>query len=150
MDKEYPMNNDVNYYVKKLGNHIQRYVHSLYDRREYQECSLMNMLVVDFLYDHQSRDIYQKDVEAEFFINRATASKMLALMEEKKLILRKVSEEDARLKKIELQPKGVELQKRCKSIRRELEAWATRNLTQEETKQFKALCQKMLDGMEEF
>ena len=75
------INTDVSFYVKKLNNHAVRMAHSLYSRKALDECSLMNMWVADFLYNHRGEDVFQKDIEAEFFITRATASKMLTLME---------------------------------------------------------------------
>jgi len=47
-----------------------------------------------------SRDIYQKDVEAEFQIRRSTATGILQLLEKNGFILRKAEDRDARLKKI--------------------------------------------------
>lgn len=61
MDIESRANNDVSFFVKRLENHIQRYAHSLYDRREFQECSLMNMYVVDFLSNQGGREVFQKE-----------------------------------------------------------------------------------------
>ena len=69
------INTDVSFYVKKLNNHAVRMAHSLYSRKALDECSLMNMWVADFLYNHRGEDVFQKDIEAEFFITRATASK---------------------------------------------------------------------------
>lgn len=139
-------NTDMNFYIKKLDNYIQRLHYSLYNRKEYQDCSIMNLWVVDFLYQ-QDHDVFQKDVEAEFFINRATASKMLKLMEEKKLIQRVPSNDDARLKKIILQDKGMELQKIAVDIRHDVEKTLTKNLTDEEVKIFKLLCIKIIEGL---
>lgn len=141
-------NTDVGFYIKKLDNHIQRHMHSLYNRREFQECSLTNMRVADFLFDQGERDVFQKDIEQEFFINRATASKMLALMEEKKLLRRTSSAEDARLKKVELTPLGIRLHERYQAIRSEMEEKLTFALTDEETELFKSLCSRMIAGME--
>ena len=107
----------------------------------------MNMWVTDYLFDmqQQERIIYQKDIEAEFSINRATASKMLSLMEKKQLIRRTSDANDSRLKQIELEPRGLELQKLCRHIRKELEAQLTDGLTEEETALFKSLCLRMID-----
>ena len=146
--KESEFNPYISFFVKKLDNHIQRYLHSLYKRKEFQDCSLMNMWVSDYLYNHREEDIYQKDVEAEFFINRATASKMLSLMEEKQLIRRTTSDQDARLKKIELLPKGCELHEMCTSVRGEIESKLTSGFAEEETEMFKSMCSRMLDNME--
>ena len=135
--------------IKKMDNHIQRYLHSLYNRKEFQDCSLMNMWVSDFLYDNRDREIYQKDVEKEFFINRATASKMLSLMEEKHLIRRTEATEDARLKRIELLPQGYELHELCISIRSQMESKLTKDISKEDLRLFKTICKQMIANIEE-
>lgn len=106
MSGKFAGNMDVYFLLKKLDNHIQKYLPVLYKKMDIQEYSLMNLWVCDFLYDNRNGAIYQKDVEAEFSINRATASKMLLLMEEKQLICRKPSEEDGRLKSWSCFPGG--------------------------------------------
>ena len=146
--KQGEVNTDVSFYAKKLNNHAVRLAHSLYSRKALDECSLMNMWVADFLYNHRGEDVFQKDIEAEFFITRATASKMLTLMEEKKLIRRTSVERDGRYKKIELEPRGVQLHEMCLSIREEVERRFTAALTAEETAQFKALCRRILQSLE--
>ena len=83
-----PQNQDASLQIKKLDNQILRRIHSLYDRRQMKECTLQNMWITAFLF-HQKQmgePVFQRDVEEEFAINRATASKLLALMEEKGLI----------------------------------------------------------------
>ena len=139
-------NTDISFYIKKLDNHILRLSHSLYNRREFREYSLMNMWVVDFLYD-QKRDIYQKDIEEEFFINRATASKMLSLMEKKGLICRVCAAHDARLKKLELLPEGLRLHEACQSIRHEIGRTLTEALQPGEAEQFKEMCRRMMSHL---
>ena len=136
-------NTDISFYIKKLDNHILRLSHSLYDRKEFREYSLMNMWVVDFLFD-QKREIYQKDVEEEFFINRATASKMLSLLDKKGLIRRVSAARDARLKKLELLPEGLRLHEACQSIRSEIERTLTEALEPGEAEQFKDMCRRMM------
>lgn len=148
MKEKIGANDDVSFYVKKLANHMERYAHTRYSRKELEEYSLMNMWVVDFLFNQKGKDTFQKDVEAEFFISPSTASKMLNLMEEKSLIKRTSLPEDGRLKKLELQPKGRKLQVICKAIRQDMEEKVTSHLTEEETAQFKSLCRKMIHSME--
>lgn len=148
MNSNFGNNTDISFLLKNLDNHIQRYIHSLYKRKEFQDCSLMNMWVSDFLYDNRGTEVYQKDIEAEFFINRATASKMLSLMEEKQLIRRTASDRDARLKKIELLPKGYELHEMCITIRKEIENKLAGDMSVEETEGFKSLCRRMISNME--
>ena len=140
---------DISFLIKKLDNQIQQKIHALYNRKEFQECSLMNMWICDFLFDmqQQGRIIYQKDIEAEFSINRATASKMLSLMENKKLIKRINDSSDSRLKHIVLESRGMELQKLCCYIRAEIESMLTEGFSEEEIKLFKSFCFRMLEHM---
>lgn len=137
-------NNDVGFYLRKLNNHIQKHSHTLYNRKEVKECSLSNLWVIDYLMDNKNRNIYQKDIELEFSINKATASKMLSLMEEKKFISRVSSSEDGRLKKIEILPEGEKLREVCLSIRREIEKELTSFLTEKETEFLKNILKKMV------
>ena len=62
--------------------------------------------VIRYLSEHQDRDVYQRDVEKEFGITRSTASRVLALMEEKGLIERHSVQLDGRLKKLTLTDKA--------------------------------------------
>ena len=135
MQDSYIQNTDISFLNKKLDNHIQRKIHALYNRKEFQECSLMNMWVVDYLFHMELNQIpiFQKDIEAEFSINRATASKMLTLMEKKKLIKRTNY--------------GRKLQKMCYHIREEIENQLTACLTEEEVKTFKTIYLHILANM---
>lgn len=137
-------NTDLSFYIHKLSNHTDRISHAIYNRKELNECSLTSLFVLDFLYAHRDQRLCQRDIEDEFFINRATASKMLRLMEEKQLIRRTVSDEDKRSKTIELLEKGLELQCKCGAIRQETEEALGEALTPREIEQFKAICRKML------
>ena len=137
-------NNDIGLYLRKLNNHIQKRSHSFYNRKEIKECSLSNLWVIDYLTDNSDKDIYQKDIETEFSINRATASKMLTLMEEKNFITRIPCEEDGRLKKIKVLPEGEKLKSICLAIRKEMEKELSFSLTKEEVETLKNILKKMI------
>lgn len=137
-------NTDVGFYLRKLNNHIQKYSHTLYNRKDIKECSLSSLWVIDYLMDNKNRNIYQKDIESEFSINRATASKMLSLMEEKNFISRISSSKDGRLKKITVLPEGEKLREICLSIRKDMEKELTSFLTEEERKFLKYILKKMV------
>lgn len=137
-------NNDIGFYLRKLNNHIQKRSHSFYNRKEINECSLSNLWVIDYLTDNSDKDIYQKDIETEFSINRATASKMLTLMEEKNFITRIPCEEDGRLKKVKVLPEGEKLKSICLAIRKEMEKELSFSLTKEEVETLKNILKKMI------
>lgn len=136
-------NNDIGFYLRKLNNYLQKYSHLVYNRKDLKECSLSNLWVIDYVTDNSDKDIYQKDIEAEFSINRATASKMLSLMEEKKFISRISLSEDRRLKKIIVLPDGRKLKEICLAFRKEMEQELTSALSEEEIKFLKKILRKM-------
>ncbi len=142
-------NDDIGFYLRKLNNYIQRYSHLVYNRKDLKECSLSNLWVIDYVTDNSDTDIYQKDIEAEFSINRATASKMLFLMEEKKFISRISSPEDRRLKKIVILPEGERLKEICLAFRKEMEQELTSALSEEEIKFLKKILRKMVYRFDE-
>ncbi|GAA0076784.1 MarR family transcriptional regulator [Clostridium sp. CTA-5] len=85
--------------------------------------------ILGFIY-HKSnkKDIFQKDIEEELDVRRSSVTSVLKLMEKNELIKRVSVCEDARLKKIILTEKGLEIQKKVydfilkfeKSLRDEL------------------------------
>ena len=70
---------------------IDNLVRKLMDRHivaEKQELTIMHAWILGFLYNNPDRAVYQRDIEREFRINRATVSGMISLMEQKGLIRR--------------------------------------------------------------
>lgn len=60
----------------------------------------MQMSVIDFLTLFKDQEIFQKDIEHEFNIRRSTASTLLKRMEDKGLLRRVESSNDARQKQV--------------------------------------------------
>lgn len=69
----------------------------------------MNIWIIDYIYDKRGEDVFQKDIERKMSITRSTASKIIDLMVQKKLVERSAVEYDARLKKLTLTPKALKL-----------------------------------------
>ncbi|MEZ3423088.1 MAG: MarR family winged helix-turn-helix transcriptional regulator [Lachnospiraceae bacterium] len=69
----------------------------------------MNIWIIDYIYDKKGEDVFQKDIERKMSITRSTASKIIDLMVQKKLVERSAVGYDARLKKLTLTPKALKL-----------------------------------------
>ena len=109
----------------------------------------MNIMIINFLATvDKDKEVFQKDIEEEFYINKATASKMLSLMEEKSLIERVPLENDGRLKKIVVLEKGESLKIVGKEIINNLENKLKKDITQEELDIFKKVCRLLIKNME--
>ncbi len=79
------------------------------------ETTRMQCWVIGFIADHPDSDLFQRDIEDQFGIRRSTASGILQLMEKNGLLTREPVDYDARLKKLTLTPKAVEMHNAIRS-----------------------------------
>ncbi len=141
----------------KCGNHIGREIkrldneiHSmlLASRAETEELTMMHNWVIGYLYHNQDKETFQKDVEAEFSIARSTATGILQLMEKKGYLYRESVPRDARLKKLVLADKGIQLhEQRIQSFVR-MENMLREGISEEEIETFFRLIRKMRENLE--
>ena len=99
--------------------------------------------IVGFLYHNRDRALYQRDVEAEFSVNRATASKLLTAMERNGLIRRSAVAGDARLKRLELTDKALAHMGQIRRGLNQLEDCVTRDMSEGEKETLIRLLQKV-------
>ena len=104
--------NEIGFVVRRLSNLIKRDVEKSKVRLGLDPMSDVNGWAIGYFYDNRDRDIFQKDFENKFSIRPSTASNILKTMEQKGFIERVSVEADARLKKIVLTDKAVNLHKK--------------------------------------
>lgn len=92
--------------IKKLSHMILRQFLAYEVAKGREEVTNMQGHVLGYLYKRQGRDVFQRDVEADFSISRSTATGILKLMERKGYIRREAVEWDARLKRLALTEQG--------------------------------------------
>ena len=63
--------------------------------------------MIGYLYHHRDREIFQKDMEADFHMAKSSVTAALQSLEKNGYIKRVSVERDARLKKIELTEAGI-------------------------------------------
>ena len=101
-----------------------------------------------YFYQNRDRDIFQRDFEKEFDIRRSTASNILALMEKNGLIERKAVESDARLKKIILTKKALELHHKVDDAFSKMEEGIAQGITEEEKDTLFKIIEKINSNIE--
>lgn len=110
-------------------------------------CGMQGPLIGYIFEQSRSRDVFQRDLEKEFNIRRSTATVMLQNMEQKGFIVRVPVEQDARLKKIVLTDKAIELHN---AIRRSIDVFNTyleAGITQEEKEEFFRILDKVTENL---
>ena len=126
----------VGYAVKSLNRRIGRVIDNIPAVRENKNLTSIQFWVLTFLFREAGRDVFQRDVEAEFNIRRSTATEILKAMEANGLIRREPVEYDARLKKIVTLPYAEEIRKQLEAQVDRTERYLTEGFTKEELAQF--------------
>ncbi|MDR3593372.1 MarR family transcriptional regulator [Clostridium sp.] len=105
MDKEVHIGKKINILAKRIHRRIDKEV------AQYGITGVQGR-ILGFIYcNSQNRDIFQKDIEEELDIRRSSVTSVLQLMEKNGYIKRISVSKDARLKKIILTEKGLEVQR---------------------------------------
>lgn len=127
---------------------IRRALDAKFSEEGMQEVCGMQGPLIGYIYEQsRSRDVFQRDLEKEFSIRRSTATVMLQNMEQKGFIVRVPVERDARLKKIVLTDKAIELHN---AIRRSIDVFNTyleAGITQEEKEAFFRILDKITENL---
>ena len=92
--------------VKRLDNEIHSMMLASRQEAGNGDMTMMQGWIIGYLYRNQKKEIFQKDLEAEFSIARSTATGILQLMEKKGYLMRQSVPNDARLKKLVLTEMG--------------------------------------------
>lgn len=131
MEKKY-----VGMEIRALDNLIKRFIDNSINKERLVQVTGSNGWIIGYLWDNREKDLFQKDLESEFHITRSTTSKVVNLMVEKGLIRREEVKGDARLKKLVLTQKAVEMAKEMEEGHERIERQIIKGFTKEELKQF--------------
>ncbi|MDL2214546.1 MarR family transcriptional regulator [Clostridia bacterium OttesenSCG-928-O13] len=136
--------------IKSLNNQIKRMLEKSAIRDNDAGLTGMQYGFLGYLGEKDpGADVYQRDIEAEFNIRRSTATGMLQLLEKKGYIRRESVPGDARLKKIILTDKALELHHFAQANLVKLEERLTRGISDEEMAQFCQTLQKISNNTRE-
>ena len=136
--------------IKIINNLMKRSMDKFFGQRP-DRATLMHTWILGFLQNRQDagKDTFQKDIEAEFSINRSTTSEMLKLMCKNGMISRVPVDYDARLKKIVLTEKSLKFNRELSRKMNELDKILIKGLTESEVETFLKLCDKLIDNLNE-
>lgn len=93
--------------INCLSTKIKREITNLPSVADLDNISGVNGFIIVYIY--KNGNVYQKDIEREFGITRSTASNIISLMEKKEFVKRESIDSDARLKRITLTEKAVNM-----------------------------------------
>ena len=133
--------------IRTLNNLVKRYFER-HKPQEFRESTGVHGWAIRYFYENRGRDIFQRDFESRFSIRRSTATNMLKLMEKNGIIRREAVDYDARLKKIVLTQKAIEIHKKATQDIEKLENELKKGLTEEEITSFYKILDKIKANLE--
>lgn len=134
---------DLGFQIRTLSHLVKRTVDQTAFAREEDHPTGVQGWIIGYLYENRGKEIFQRDIQAQFSIRRSTVTGILQLMEKNGLITRSSVERDARLKKLELTPRAIQLHERIGRSVRQVEDRLNQSLTPQEKQEFLRLCGKI-------
>ena len=138
----------VGFEIKRMDNLLKRRIDVMVKKKGIDEITMMHSFIIHYIYDNRDRDIYQKDIEKVFHMNRSTITNMVKYLEDQGYITRRQVPSDARLKKLGLTEQGERLHQIIGEAIRETERKMQNALTPQETEQFIRLSHKIRSQLE--
>ena len=106
-------------------------------------------VIMGFIYEKsRKKDVFARDIEKAFDLRRASSAGLIQNMEKNGLIKREMVGNDARLKKIVLTEKALELRRKLDKSIKNMEKKMQEGLTKEEVEKYLELTKKMAKNLE--
>lgn len=135
--------------LRMLHNQIKMTIHKSLPKAEKAPRTQLQGGILGYLYHHQDQPVYQRDIEKEFRISRATATNTLQVMEREELIVRKALDKDGRLKRIQMTETAYRDHRRLEEHMQMTERRMLEGMTEEEVSQLRRLLGIMQRNLEE-
>ena len=130
---------------------IQQMIHQkMAQFRHENDCELtfVQTRTIGYLIANQDHDVFQRDLEKELRIRRSTASEILNVLERDGYLYRASAQQDARLKKLVLTEKALQLnQKMTENIDR-MEALLSQSISQQDQEHFFSVLDQIKKNLE--
>lgn len=133
----------VGFEIASLSNLMRRQVPQHVKEKCMEGLTHRQRRIIGFIGRQGTRDVFQKDLEAELNIRRSTASGMLRLLEEGGFIIREPVEFDARLKRLVLTEKARQRLDSTLAEIRSMERLLVAGLSEKELGEFFRTLEKM-------
>lgn len=141
--------NSIAFALREIHNQIKMVIHKSFPREDNAPPSQLQGGILGYLYHHLDEPVYQRDIEKEFRISRATATNTLQVMEKNGLIVRKSQDKDARLKRIVLTESAREKHARVEEHMKFMDRRMLQGMTAPEVSELYRLLGKLRSNLEQ-
>lgn len=130
--------------LKKLDIEIARKLFSISKENNIPEPpSPLQGRIMDYLVLHQGKEVFQKDLEKDLNVSKATVSSALFTMEKNNIVKRTTSKDDARSKQIVVTEESIRVHENMKIVFDNLDKELTKNMSTDEIEAFFNIIEKL-------
>lgn len=141
-------NRKLSFELHRSSRLVKRYMDNDASKMYVEKMTGTHGWAIGFFFHNRDKDIFQKDFEQEFNIRRSTASNILSLIEKNGLIKRESVPYDARLKKITLTQKALDVQSVVDDAFEKLEDKLRKDISEEDLQVFFRVIDKINSNLE--
>ena len=138
----------INTELRILSRNINNYFINNGNRKKIDKMTGSGGWIIAYIAENFNRDIFQRDLEREFYITRSTASKNVDLLVKNGFIERVPVDYDARLKKLVLTEKAHDVFKIMRNDRASLEEQMLTGFSDDEKLQLRAFLKRLASNIE--
>ncbi len=146
MEKE--KSRSIAFTLRVIHNQIKAVIHKSLPRDDNAPQSQLQGGILGYLFHHSDGPVYQRDIEKEFRISRATATNTLQVMEKNGLIVRKSQDKDARLKRVMMTEPACERNAKVEEHMNLMDRKILQGMTETEVSELYRLLGKLQDNLE--
>lgn len=130
-----------------LQNHISRTIEEM---KTDEQLPRSQGRILRYIYNNKEKVVYQKDIENEFNLRRPSATEILQKLESRGMIVRISTEEDRRIKRIQISEKGKKTVQQVDEDICRMEALLHKDISQEELQFFFTIVDKMIENCKKY
>ncbi len=140
---------NIGFNIRRLSNYIKRDIEKSSASQKIVLPKGVNGWAIHYLYENREKQIFQRDFENRFSIRRSTASNILKTMEQNGFIKRVSVESDARLKRIILTDKAIQIHQNIMNDITNREKRMRKGFTDSEIETFLSMINRFITNLEE-
>lgn len=138
---------------KNIGAKVQKLSHLMVQlknrRMEHIGLTQQQANVINYLYNHPDRDIYQKDIAAHLALKNSSVTSLINNLEKNGFVIKVADETDARHKKIVLTQRACSEHLVCLDYVTAIEDRMLAGMTEQEQKTFDDLLRRAISNIAE-
>ncbi len=138
----------IGHQIHKLDRSITKLLEKRVKAAGLDEVTLMHGWILRYLYEHEEKETYQKDIEKYFGICRSAVTNIIQALEKKGQVCRASVESDARLKKVTLTEEGRVSHEKLGEIFMDLDDDLMKGISHEELQSFMNVVDKVYRNIE--